>query len=69
MKVPIPCPHGCGYTLEMDFSLDHQHIRCHECLCEFCAICVGRVTVHVDDREQGPDEIKRAAYRAKAHLN
>lgn len=59
MKVPLPCPHGCGYTLELDVTCDHQHIRCHECLQDFCAVCIGTVTIH--DAE--------AARRAKAHLN
>lgn len=62
MKIPIRCPHGCGFTLEMDFSKDHQHVRCHECLCEFCAVCI-HMTVAQADR------IPAGHPASRAHLN
>jgi hypothetical protein len=63
MKIPVRCPYGCGWTLEMDFSKDHQHVRCHECLTEFCAICIGMVTVNVASRLPANHPMR------KAHLN
>jgi hypothetical protein len=65
MKLPVRCPHGCGYTLAWDLSLAHQHIKCHECLCEFCGVCVGFVTIHADEDFQEQNQDPRRA----AHLN
>jgi len=62
MKVPVQCPHGCGYTLELDMTQDHQHIQCHECACTFCAVCVEVFAVSVQEAE-------RMSARSKAHLN
>lgn len=42
-------------------SKDHQHIQCHECLCEFCVVCVDLHSVADDEAMlEGAD---------KAHLN
>lgn len=68
MKVPVECPHGCGFTLEMDFNKDHQHIQCHECLCEFCAVCIGRFTLK-ESEEQFGFPVEHLERMSKAHLN
>lgn len=64
MKVPVQCPHGCGYTLELDLVQSHQHIQCHECTCVFCAVCVGATAVSVTAEESA-----LAQQMSKAHLN
>ncbi len=62
MKIPVPCPHGCGYKLEVDMGRDHQHIQCDGCGCQFCVQCVELVSINQEEQ---------AMYQgmAKAHLN
>jgi hypothetical protein len=33
--------------MQMDMSLDHQHIACERCERIWCAVCLGRFAVHV----------------------
>lgn len=63
MKVPVQCPHGCGFTLEIDMGRDHQHVQCHECRCTFCAVCVDAISVHAASFLPSPHPAQ------KAHLN
>lgn len=64
MKVPVECPHGCGYTLELDLSLTHQHIQCHECACVFCTVCIVAIAPSVS-----AEEAAMRRMMSKAHLN
>ena len=45
MKCPVPCFECGSFTMELDMSLDHQHIACQRCERIWCAQCVGRFEI------------------------
>jgi len=47
MKAPVPC-FECGtFTMELDLTLDHQHLACERCERIWCARCLGRFEVKI----------------------
>jgi hypothetical protein len=49
MRCPVPCFECGSYTMELDMTLDHQHIACERCERIWCAQCIGRFELKVSD--------------------
>ena len=49
MRCPVPCFECGSFTMELDMSLDHQHIACQRCERIWCAQCIGRFELKVSD--------------------
>jgi hypothetical protein len=61
MKAPVLCL-DCGeHYMELDLTLDHQHLTCPGCERVWCAVCIARVEVPISE------EWERR--RRVAHLN
>lgn len=61
MKVPAPCLECGTFTMQMDMTLDHQHVACERCERVWCAVCLGRWEVEIS-----PEWLRR---RQVASLN
>jgi len=49
VRCPVPCFECGSFTMELDMSLDHQHIACQRCERIWCAQCIGRFELKVSD--------------------
>jgi len=49
VRCPVPCFECGSFTMELDMSLDHQHIACQQCERIWCAQCVGRFELRISD--------------------
>lgn len=61
MKVPVPCMSCNTYSMEMDMTLDHQHVTCGNCGATWCLQCKE---VKVD-----PQWLMQQQAASKAELN